>query len=155
MSLALRLVLICLAWVVVQIAPGFVTHHLPRRLFERDSGLYRTRRWEAGGAIYQRLFRVRKWKDRLPEAGAMFAGGVSKRSLAGGSGEALAVAVAETRRAELTHWLAAGLSFSFFLWNPPQIAAWMPLVGILGNAPFIIVQRHLRPRMIALQRRGK
>jgi glycosyl-4,4'-diaponeurosporenoate acyltransferase len=155
MPVLLRLLLISVAWAAIQVLTGFVTHHLPRRVFERDSPLYRTRRWEVGGAVYERLFRIRRWKDRLPEAGALFEGGVSKRNLASRSPEGLRLRVAETRRAELTHWLAVVLSLSFFAWNPPTIAVWMPIIGFVANAPFILVQRYVRPRLIALLDRGR
>ena len=149
MTVLLRIILISVSWVVIQIGSGFLTNRLPRRRFERDGWLYRTRRWEEGGRFYQRVFRIRRWKDALPEAGAMFAGGVSKREI-GRTGEELRVFVAETRRAELTHWLPLLLSATFFLWNPVNVALWMPFVGFLGNLPFIMVQRYLRPRISAL-----
>lgn len=100
--------------------------------------------------LYERIFRIRRWKDRLPEAGAMFSGGVSKRRLGALSSDQLRLRIAETRRAEFTHWFAVLLSLTFFAWNPVAIAIWMPFIGIVGNAPFIAVQRYLRPRMILL-----
>lgn len=155
MPVVLRLFLISVTWVGIQIASGFVTHHLPRRVFEADGPLFRQRRWEAHGEIYNRIFAVKRWKDRLPEAGALFPGGVSKRDLQDRSPDTLGVLVAETRRAELTHWLPALLAFSFFAWNPVHVALWMPIIGFFGNAPFIMIQRYLRPRLLALLRRSR
>lgn len=155
MSVILRLVLISAAWVVFQIGSGYVTNRLPGRLFARDSWLYRMRRWENGGRFYDRVFRIRQWKDSLPEAGAMFAGGFEKRGLQGRSDDQIVRFIAETRRAELTHWLPVLLSFSFFAWNPVNVALWMPIIGFLGNAPFIMVQRYLRPRMMRLADRQR
>ncbi len=146
MSVALRLLLISLAWVAIEIGSGYLAHRIPDAWYTRDRWLFRLRRWEDQGRIYQRLFAVRRWKDRLPEAGALFAGGVAKRSLGGADGATLERLVGETRRAELTHWLPLPLSTLFFLWNPPEVAVWMPLVALLGNSPFIIVQRYNRPR---------
>lgn len=147
MSVLLRLLLIAVAWVVIEIGSGYIAHRLPAAWFTRDRWLFRLRRWEADGAVYQRLFAVRRWKDRLPEAGAMFRGGVSKRLTGNRDAAALARLVGETRRAELTHWLPLPLSATFFLWNPLAIALWMPLFALLANAPFIIVQRYNRPRL--------
>lgn len=76
----------------------------------------------------------------------MFAGGVSKRRLGRPSRGGIEAMIVETRRAELTHWFPVVLSLTFFAWNPFSVAIWMPLVGFLGNAPFIVVQRYLRPR---------
>lgn len=157
MTVAARLLAISGAWIAIQIGSGYLTHHMPAGWFQRDGWLFRCRGFERGGRLYRRVFRVHRWKDRLPEAGALFAGGFSKRRLASGNPAAgsnvLERFVAETRRAELTHWLPVLLSLSFFLWNPPAIAAWMPPIGLLGNLPFIIVQRSNRPRLMALRRR--
>ncbi len=152
MHVVLRLLLISLAWVVIQIGSGYLTHLLPRRLFDSDGLLYRTRPWERGGETYARVFHIRRWKDALPEAGAMFQGGFEKRGLRARSPDLLRRFIAETRRAELTHWLPVLLSLTFFAWNPGRIAFLMPVIGFLGNAPFIMVQRFVRPRMQRLLR---
>jgi glycosyl-4,4'-diaponeurosporenoate acyltransferase len=41
--------------------------------------LFRIRGFETGGRFYERWLKIKRWKDRLPEAGAIFRGGVSKR----------------------------------------------------------------------------
>ena len=152
MPVALRLLLISLSWILFEIGSGYVTHRMPRRLFDKDTWLYRRRRWEKGGLIYERIFKIRRWKDRLPEAGSFFKGGMSKRRLTTRSRAGLRRFIAETRRAELTHWLPILLSFTFFVWNPVNVAIWMPIFGFLANAPCIMVQRYLRPRLTALLR---
>ena len=158
MTVGVRLLAICIAWIVIEIGSGYLTHRMPARWFRRDSALYRCRRFEREGRFYRSVFRVHRWKDRLPEAGALFSGGFSKRRLADSPAsnrvQILERFVAETRRAELTHWLPCVFSLSFFLWNPPGIAVWMPPIGLLGNLPFIIVQRANRPRLARLLRRG-
>lgn len=77
----------------------------------------------------------------------MFKGGFSKRGLARRDRNYIQRFVAETCRAEFSHWLPLLLSLQFFLWNPVYIAVWMPLYALLTQAPFIIVQRHVRPRL--------
>ena len=155
MSVGVRLVLISVAWVVIEVGSGYLTSRVPLRLFDHDGALTRTRSWERGGEVYARLLRVHRWKDALPEAGAMFAGGFAKRGLATRSAQHLERFIAETRRAELTHWLPVVLSLSFFVWNPPHVAAWMPIIGFLGNLPFIVVQRYVRPRLERLRARRR
>ena len=147
MSVALRLLLISLAWVAIEIGSGYLAHKIPDAWFARNRRLFGLGPWEDQGRIYQRLFAVRRWKDRLPEAGSLFTGGVAKRYLNRTESVRLEVLVRETRRAELTHWLPLPLSTLFFLWNPLEVAIWMPLVALLGNSPFIIVQRYNRPRL--------
>ena len=147
MSVVVRILLISVAWIVIEIGPGYLTHLMPSRWFGKDRALYRTRNWERGGRFYDRALAVRRWKDHLPEAGDWFAGGINKRLGLGTDHAYLERLAVETRRAELTHWLPVLLAATFFLWNPPYVAVWMPIIGLLGNAPFIIVQRYNRPRI--------
>jgi glycosyl-4,4'-diaponeurosporenoate acyltransferase len=111
------------------------------------------RRFEAGGGWYRRRLRIHRWKDRLPEAGGMFEGGVSKRALPGHDVDGLTLFVRETRRAELAHWWALCCSPLFVLWNPPLAAGLLVAYGVLVNLPFILIQRYNRFRTQSLVRR--
>src|SRR4051812_6160767 len=83
---------------------GFWAHRRPVAAFSADSHLYRLRGFEDGGRFYERL-RIKRWKDRLPEAGALFTGGFSKRSARTLDRAVLERFVVETRRAEWAHWV--------------------------------------------------
>ncbi|HKK47451.1 MAG TPA: hypothetical protein VJ932_00040, partial [Alkalispirochaeta sp.] len=126
MTLFLRLVLISVAWIVIQIGSGYVSHLLPQAWFATDNRLFRARRFEREGRLYRRALLVHRWKTRLPEAGAMFAGGFSKRHLNLARSQERVTTIrrfiAETRRAELSHWLPVALSCTFFFWNPFAVA---------------------------------
>ncbi|MFW5994835.1 MAG: hypothetical protein ACOCRN_01900 [Spirochaetia bacterium] len=148
----LRILVIALCWVAIHIGSGYAAHTMPLRWFETDSWLFRERRWERGGNIYRKLFAVHRWKDLMPEAGAMFGGGFEKRTLSGHAPDYLRRFEAETRRAELSHWLPLPVSATFFLWNPVEIAVWMPVYAILTNIPFIVIQRFLRPRLARVRK---
>lgn len=130
------------AWAVVHAASGFAVHRLPLERLRRDGWLLRQRRFERSGRLYRNVLRIRRWKDHLPEAGALFAGGISKRHLTVDLGRF----VAETRRAERGHWLALAGIPVFALWNPPVGLLLMAAYGVLVNAPFIAVQRYNRQR---------
>ena len=82
----------------------------------------------------------------MPEAGALFAGGISKRHVTAVEQGGLERFVVETRRAELGHWLAAAPGVLFVLWNPPAVVPIMIAYGLLVNLPFIAVQRSNRIR---------
>jgi glycosyl-4,4'-diaponeurosporenoate acyltransferase len=99
----------------------------------------------AEGRWYERIG-IRSWKDRLPEAGALFAGGISKLRLAGGR-DGLPRFAAETRRAELAHWWCAAAGPVFVLWNRALPAALLVGYGVVVNAPFIAIQRYNRLRV--------
>ena len=85
MTDALRLVLVDAAvWAAWSVVVGYGAHVVPRRWFARDTWLTRIRAIERQGRIYERV-RIRQWKDRLPDAGTVFARDGSKRTLAGRS----------------------------------------------------------------------
>ena len=89
---------------------------------------------------------VRRWKDHLPEAGALFPGGVSKRQLPPGEDGGVGRFVVETRRAELGHWASLACLPLFPLWNPPIGVAVVVAYGLAANLPCIVVQRYNRGR---------
>ena len=126
-------------WALVHAGTGFAAHRLPEECLAHDGWLLRVRPGEVGR--YRRLG-IRRWKDRLPEAGALFPGGVSKRHV-GGSLERF---VRETRRAERAHWWAMAGGPVSALWNPPLGAVLMVAYGVGANAPFIAIQRYNRSR---------
>lgn len=138
------------AWGAFHSATGYAAHRLPARRLARDGWLLRERAFERGGRFYRDRLRVHRWKDHLPEAGALFAGGISKRELPAPDVEGLRVFVRETRRAELAHWGAMACSPLFLLWNPPVPAALLVTYGVGVNLPFIVIQRHNRFRTQAL-----
>ncbi|UMG93396.1 hypothetical protein [Nocardioides sp. TF02-7] len=112
----------------------------------RDGWLLRIRPFEARGRWYRRWLRIHRWKDRLPEAGALFAGGMSKRQLPALDVAGLELFVRETRRAELAHWWALWCGPVFVIWNPPLAAALLIGYGVVVNLPFILIQRYNRAR---------
>ncbi len=142
------------AWGVIHASTGYAAHRIPTARLAHDSWLTRLRPWERGGRVYD-VVRIRRWKDSLPEAGAVFAGGVSKRSLVTRTPDGLEAFATETRRAEIGHWLAAAASPAFALWNPRAVAVVMVVYGVGINLPFIAIQRFNRARIAsALDRRA-
>jgi glycosyl-4,4'-diaponeurosporenoate acyltransferase len=128
-------------------ATGWTAHRLPPERLQADGPLLRLRPAEARGRIYERRLAVRRWKDRVPEGGATFAGGVSKRHVGGRSTVALQRFAAETRRAERAHWWALAGAPVFALWNPPLGVVAMALYGVASNGPCIAIQRYNRARI--------
>jgi glycosyl-4,4'-diaponeurosporenoate acyltransferase len=134
------------AWGVFHATTGYAVHRLPTSRLEHDTWLIAERGFERSGRLYER-FGIRAWKDRLPEAGALFAGGVSKRRIPGRDTTSLQRFMVETRRAEYGHWAALACGPLFVLWNPPLVAALMIGYGITVNLPFIAIQRYNRARV--------
>jgi glycosyl-4,4'-diaponeurosporenoate acyltransferase len=137
------------AWAVFHAGTGYAAHRMSLDHLQRDTWLLRERRIERSGRLYERIG-IKHWKDRLPEAGAFFAGGTSKRHVGGGDVAALQRFAAETRRAEYGHWAAMACGPLFVLWNPPAVAAVMVAYGVGVNLPFIAIQRYNRARVSRL-----
>jgi glycosyl-4,4'-diaponeurosporenoate acyltransferase len=144
-STGLVVLLDAVAWACWSTVVGYAAHRLPRRRVDRDGPLTRLRPWERDGRVYERL-RIRRWKDRLPELGAAFRGGVSKRSLPSGRTDGVARFAAETRRAEIVHWAIPLATPAFALWNPAWLLAAMASYAVLANLPCLLVQRYNRGR---------
>lgn len=132
---------------MVHATTGFLSHRLPRRTLDHDTWLWRERRIEQGGRLYARGLQVRRWQRRLPEAGALFAGGYDKRHLGGRGTAALTHYVQETRRAEVAHWLAMACAPLFFLFNPAAADALMIGYALASNGPCIASLRYNRIRI--------
>ena len=134
------------AWGVVHAATGYAAHRLSPSVLRSASRWLRPLPFENDGHWYEEHLYIKRWKDRLPEAGDVFAGGLSKRRLPNRDDGGLDRFALETCRAELGHWLAALASPLFLLWNPPVAAALNVAYGVGVNVPFIAVQRYNRVR---------
>ena len=115
----------------------------------------RIRGWERSLWSYRRVLRISAWKDRIPEAGDFFRGGISKRHLPDGTNNTLIRFALETGRAERCHWSIMAIGPTFLLWTPWWFALMNTVFGIVVNTPFILVQRFNRIRSErSLARRG-
>ncbi len=105
-------------WLVVQFAAAKFVTGLPAARINPASWLFKPRGWERGGVFYEALG-VRRWKDRLPDAGPWFAGGFAKRDLSSRGPDYLRRFLLETCRGEWAHWLAMAAAPFFFLCSTP------------------------------------
>lgn len=129
-------------WTLARI---LVDPHLPARFFDPDRPEYRIQRWEADGEFYRRYLRVDRWKGYLPT----FAGpnGFSKRHLIGSEPNYLARFIRETCRGESNHVRAVLSVVVMKLWTPFDLWLFIFTIAVIGNLPFIVVQRYNRPRL--------
>lgn len=138
-------------WGIWSALAGYVAHRRPAAAFSDDSWLYRTRPWERDGHAYERVG-IKRWKDKLPEAGALFTGGFSKRSVRTRNREVLERFVIETRRAEWTHWTIMLATPVFIVWNWWWVEIAMVAYALAANLPCLLVQRYNRARLTRLLR---
>jgi len=131
----------------IHLGISWLCTRMPASAFRPNSWLFRTRPIEQGGALYQTLFAVSKWKHHLPDA-ARLVGGEAKRTLAERDAGYFDRFVVETCRGEAAHWGQLVALLLTLIWNPwPYAAIFMILYALCGNLPCIIVQRYNRPRL--------
>ncbi len=142
------------AWYFFHLFISWIARLLPDDFFERHAEWFQTKRWEQDGFLWQRLFRVRSWKNKLPDGTQIIKKGFDKRHLLSVDHQGLSKFIIETQRAELTHWLLIPPALLFFIWNPLW-AGWMMIVyALLVNVPFILIQRFNRPRLERLRKKA-
>lgn len=142
------------AAIVLLLAIGQWYRRVPDSALMDDRGLLRLQRFESDGSFYEDHVRIKRWKDHLPETGGWY-GGRTKSELPSRSGAGLVVFVIECRRGERTHWAYVASCPLFLLFNDRPTGILLSSLGATANAPFIMVLRYNRWRVISvLERRG-
>lgn len=131
-------------WPLLHLMISWFFTKLPGTRFDPNSWLYREKRCERGGSIYESFFRVKVWKGKLPDAAAWFAGGFPKRKILSRDVTYLNAFVRETCRGEGAHWVTVACCPLFFLWNPLWADVVMVVYALAANVPCIVVQRYNR-----------
>lgn len=141
------------AWLFFHFAISAMCFYIPLRFFLKDIPFLRIAKWEKQGNRWHQLFRVKTWKQHLMDGSKIVKKSYNKSHLHGNTAEQLTEFAAETKRAELTHWLLIVPAPLFFLWNP-EWAAWINVAyAIIANVPFIVTQRYNRARIERLLQR--
>ena len=143
-------------WFIIHIGVVAIMVRIPAKHFDSNHWLYRGRKWERDGDIYQEVFKIKRWKQHLPD-GARVLGrlGFQKKQLNNKSMGYFEAFLIETCRAELTHWIFILFALFFFLWNRPGVGFFMIFYALLENIPFIIAQRYNRYRFRRLLEQNK
>ena len=133
----------------------FVRYCLPKKMFNPFLKCYIVAKGER--KFYERIG-IRKWKDKIPEAGQMFAN-FSKTEVADmTNNEYVLKFMSETIYAEIMHWLSAIFSFLIiFIDLSLALTVALPLVigNIILNILPVMVQRYNRPKLMVLYERNK
>lgn len=142
-------IVICFAlWASLQYLAAFICLKIPDRFFSPYAYYFRAHPWEDNGAIYNNVFKVHKWKKRLPESGSLMKGSYNKKTLKSFSNESLNKYLVESCRAEMTHCLGIFPFWIFGLFTPPKALIIMFIYALSVNIPCIMIQRYNRPRII-------
>jgi glycosyl-4,4'-diaponeurosporenoate acyltransferase len=139
-----------LVFIVISVIWTLVPQKLPTSTYDYTRWLYRVRDWENGGEIYERLFRVKSWKSKLPDIGDFFKWRFSKRHFRSSGKSYVRTFLMESCKAEFAHWMIILSSPVFLLLGGPKAFFEFFLLSTVLNLPYIIIQRYNRPRMIRL-----
>jgi glycosyl-4,4'-diaponeurosporenoate acyltransferase len=143
------------AWFVIHMSISYSVTQFNPGVFDSRGWLFRARKWEKNGKIYETLFKVKSWKDWLPDAAPWFKGGFSKRKLVSLDADYLKRFIIETCRGEKAHWIIFLCSPFFFFWNEVWVGYLMIGVGAFFNLPCLVAQRYNRFRCETLLKKNR
>lgn len=136
-----------LLWLSIHLTIAYLATILPSGLINIDSTVFREWNWEKGGRFYEKYFRIRLWKELLPDGSALFKKGFRKKRMVSASPEYINRFIIEVCRAEMAHWIVILCSPVFFIWNPLWAGIVMIFYAIAANMPCILAQRYNRIRL--------
>ena len=130
---------------VLGIMSFFAGRLLARCTFHPERFPWRAYAWEDG--LWKRL-RIRRWQARVPDMSRLFTKLMPAKRLTKETAADLPRMITETCVAELTHTALSlcGLVMPL-LWRGAGGVIAAAVYILLGNLPFIIVQRYNRPRL--------
>lgn len=137
-----------IVWPLMQLTITFICNKISDNYYNENSFILKTRKWEKGGSIYKRIFKIHKWKSFLPDGAKLNKNGFRKKHVNNFESDYFAKFIAETGRAEISHWLQIIPFWVFALWSPSFVIFPMFLYALIVNFPCIIAQRYNRPRLI-------
>lgn len=141
------------AFLILSIIVTFISTKLPERYYDYRTWIYKERKWEKNGEFYQHVFKVKRWKDHMPEIADFIKSAFPKNSIKEFSHEYIEKFLLESCRAEFAHWCIILSSIIFLVCQGTAAFVFILLAAILMNAPFIIIQRYNRPRIIRIMKR--
>ncbi len=121
--------------------------------FRADKFPFREYSFERETKIYSRL-RVRQWQKLVPDVSRVFPKIVPRKELVNEPSCAkLRIMINETCVSEVTHVMLSVLGAAMiWLWPGTGGRILFAVYVLVGNLPYIIIQRYNRPRLIRLLR---
>ena len=124
---------------------------IPRNIFSESRFPYRAYRWEKGGDIYDKL-KVRRWKAKVPDMSKVTRVIFPKKLCKNMTSKDLERLVQESCIAELSHYILFVLSFGIYQIWKSKVGFWLVVFyNLLGNLPYIIIQRYNRPHFVKVR----
>jgi glycosyl-4,4'-diaponeurosporenoate acyltransferase len=142
-------------WLVIHLGVVYLMLRISDKRINPGSWLFQERSWEKGGRLYEEVFKIKKWKERLPDGSRIAKKrGFPKKQLQEKSPPYLDLFLRETCRAELTHWIIILFAPFFFFWNKVGVGFFMIVYALIENLPLIMAQRYNRSRLTRILSKG-
>lgn len=139
-------------WVATHFLCGFLVHLVPNEFYTVENFMFKKRWWEFEGRLYERVFLIKLWKGKLPEAGELLGiNPFNKKNFKSRDEKYIERFILETCRAELAHILPFMFLPISFIWNN-VLWAMLVMTGVcvIINTPFIAIQRYNRIRLVRI-----
>ncbi|MBQ2897892.1 MAG: glycosyl-4,4'-diaponeurosporenoate acyltransferase [Clostridia bacterium] len=135
--------------IIIGIISGLLIAAIPSAVFTPHKiSTYHDFKFEDCGRFYDKYFKISVWKDKLPQFSEIVHKGFSKGSLKGIDKAYLGRFYLETIRAEFCHRVLILCAPVFYVLNKSSnVGIVFTILYIIGNIPFIMIQRYNRPRI--------
>ncbi len=144
------LILAFTLWPIIQISIALFCKFLPKKIFDYNNFFFKSRRWEKSGQFYEKVFKVKKWKEFLPDGSACFKNEYKKKHMSNFSEENIQKFLYESCKAEWVHLLAIPPFLIFTIFCEFYFVLCMAAYALIVNLPCVLVQRYNRPRLIKI-----
>ena len=116
--------------------------------FDPKLRFYQAKAWEKNGRWYSKYLKINAWKDHLPQHTGK--DGFTKEHI---TLSYLDRFIMETCRGEWDHWMCSLYMIVSLIINPFWIGLLLGILVLVGNLPFIAIQRYNRFRLQTLRKR--
>lgn len=113
--------------------------------------MYKTKDWEKNGLIYTQKFKIKKWKDFLPQY--VSKNGFSKKNLDDLSVKYIDMFILETCRGEWAHRKCLFVLVPMFIFNKLSVFFLLFIFVLFLNVPYILIQRYNRIRLLKIRQK--
>lgn len=137
---------------VVSVASFILGRVIPVQWFQYEKFPYCPFEFEKDGRIYRKIG-VHKWKEQFPDMSVIFPKWMpSKKMPKAIDVEQATLMIQETCIAEMIHGLLGIVGFGcIFIWQGIGGIS-MGALYLLGNLPYMIIQRYNRPKLVKILR---
>ena len=145
----------CLVYIIVLGIVSFALGRLlPKKWFHFDRAPFCAFAWERAGRVYTKLG-IHHWQSRVPDMSRFFPKLMPAKTLERLPDQTgLLTMIQETCVAEAVHVVLCLFGIAcLWLWPGFGGAAVYTVYVLLGNLPFILIQRYNRPRLVRMYRR--